>query len=117
LIFIDPRGAGKRSNRETCSDACRFAFYESRKEKAFQLWKTDGHTPEQIAALLSDVPDAASDSFTISRWIARRLRDAQKRTNKEIATALGTTESKVRALLARTKRNPRRQMERRRRKE
>jgi hypothetical protein len=108
LILIDPRGAGKRSNRETCSDACRFAFYESRKEKAFQLWKTGCHTPERIAALLSDVPDAPTDSLTISRWIARRLRDAEKQSDMEIATALSTTESKVRALLTRTKRNPRR---------
>jgi hypothetical protein len=108
LILIDPRGAGKRSNRETCSDACRFAFYESRKEKAFQLWKNDGRTPDEIAALLSDMPDAPTDSFTVLRWIARRLSDTEKLTDKEIAAALRTSESKVRELLARSKRNARR---------
>lgn len=111
LIIIDPCGSGRRSNRETCSDSCRFAFYESRKEKAFQLWRTENQKPEQIAALFSDLPDRPTDSLTVSRWIARRLRDAEKLTEKEIAKSLKTTESNVRALLARTTRNPRRHME------
>ncbi len=94
LIWNDPRDSnpngGKRSNRRTCSQACATAVYESRKLKAFELWK-DSVSIKDIATRLEQ------EIETIQKWIARALL-AEKRSERKVPLSLETTAAEARQI-------------------
>jgi hypothetical protein len=72
-IVISTEGTGRRSNRSTCSNACRMKIYEQRKKEAQRL-RQQGLSAREIARLLR------ADQERVRKWIAA-TRTGQKTPN------------------------------------
>jgi len=71
-IVITAEGTGKRSNRFTCTDACRMKVYYGRKLQAREL-RRQGQSIAKIAAMIK------ADAGSVRQWVARPNQAGRKR--------------------------------------
>lgn len=64
-MLVAPEGSGYRTNRKTCSNACRIRLYAGRKAEARRL-RSEKHSVREIAKQLD------TDVEQIKKWIAER---------------------------------------------